>query len=50
MSSTDDDTDDDNDNNEVHISDNNGYDKYIFINDYDNNKDHDDNKDHDNEL
>jgi len=52
MSSIDDDADDDDDDNEIHVSNDNGCDKYIFINDHDDdNEDHDDdNEDHDDEL
>ena len=51
MSFTDDDADDVDDDNKVHVSDNNGYDEYIFINDHNNDKGHnDDNEDYDDEL
>ena len=51
MSSTDDDVDDVDDDNEVHVSDDNGRDEYIFIHDHDNDEGHcDDNEDHDDEL
>ena len=47
MSSTDDDADDVDDDNEVHVSDDNGYNEYIFINDHDDDEGYDDDDDED---
>ena len=51
MSFTNNDADDIDDDNKVHVNDDNGYNEYIFINDYDNDEGHDDNdEDYDNKL